>query len=98
MTVFAAGAAFVIAAWAIYNLGKDEQGNELTITDAMKSILNEKAQAAKKNPVVFLELTSIFASLKESDVFVETYLAAYNKIKTDGIEKSVLEINSINKN
>lgn len=90
-------AAFVIAAWSIYNLGKDEKGNEISITDAMKLILNEKAQASKELPVVFLELTTIFGSLKESDVFVQAYQAAYKNIIKDGIEKCVIEINNLNK-
>ena len=41
------GAAFVIAAWAIYSLGLDENGKSLNIKDAMADVLHKKAIEAK---------------------------------------------------
>ena len=86
-------AAFVIAAWAIYSLGNNEKGKALNIKDAMKSILNEKAKAASKDPKAFLEVESIFGNLKASKTFVEAYIKAYQNIVTHGVEKCVTEIN-----
>ncbi|WP_034925228.1 mannitol dehydrogenase family protein [Gillisia sp. CAL575] len=87
-------AAFVIAAWAIYSLGKDENGNELNIKDALKSLLNEKALASINNPKAFLEIASVFGKLKESPAFGEAYTKAYENIMNNGIEKCVIEMNT----
>lgn len=86
--------AFVIAAWAIYNKGIDENGNLLEITDAMKDELNQKALLSINNPKLFLELDSVFGILKNSSPFVEAYESAYNKIIKYGIKKCVEDINS----
>ena len=86
-------AAFVIAAWAIYSLGKNENGQPLIIKDAMKAILNEKAIAATKNPVLFLEIETIFGNLKNSETFVSAYTKAYENIVKNGVEKCVAEMN-----
>lgn len=85
-------AAFFIAAWAIYSLGKDEQGNILNIKDVMQEVLNEKALAAKENLKAFLEIESVFAELKDSKVFVESYIEAYRNISKYGIQKCVIDI------
>ncbi|WP_339661745.1 hypothetical protein [uncultured Polaribacter sp.] len=87
-------AAFIIAAFAIYSVGVNENGSQLIIKDAMKSVLNEKAILSRKNPKAFLEIEAIFGKLKDSKVFLEAYTNAYNAIIQNGIEKSVKDINS----
>ncbi|MDV7188300.1 mannitol dehydrogenase family protein [Lutibacter sp. TH_r2] len=87
-------ASFVVAAWAIYSLGKNENGKPLLIKDAMKAILNEKAILAKENPEAFLEIASIFGKLKDSKIFVNTYTTAYNNIVKYGVENCVIAINN----
>ncbi|SIS72308.1 mannitol 2-dehydrogenase [Zobellia uliginosa] len=86
-------AAFVIAAWAIYSLGKDEQGHTLNIKDAMASLLSEKATAAIENPKAFLEIESVFGKLKNDSNFVVAYTQAYKNIIDQGVEKCVIAIN-----
>ncbi|UMB61219.1 mannitol dehydrogenase family protein [Lutibacter sp. A80] len=87
-------ASFVVAAWAIYSLGKNENGKPLLIKDAMKAILNEKAILAKENPEAFLEIASIFGKLKDSKIFVNAYTKAYTNIVKYGVEKCVIAINN----
>ncbi|WBU89055.1 mannitol dehydrogenase family protein [Cellulophaga omnivescoria] len=87
-------AAFVIAAWAIYSLGKNEKGETLIIKDANKLLLDVKANIASKKPAAFLELDTVFGNLKNSDIFKEAYLKAYNNITNNGVEKCLEEINS----
>ncbi len=86
-------AAFVIAAWAIYNLGKDENGKPLTVKDAMAELLRKKAMAAKDQPEKFLEIETVFGDLKNSTIFADAYSDAYQNILTKGIEKCVVEMN-----
>lgn len=87
-------AAFVVAAWAIYSLGKDEKGNTLIIKDAMQPVLSAKALESTKNPEAFLEIDSVFGSLKDSKPFVEAYTTAYNAILKHGVEQCVFDLNA----
>lgn len=87
-------ASFVVAAWAIYSLGKNENGQPLLIKDAMKTILNEKAIAAQENPALFLEIATVFGKLKDSEKFVNAYTKAYKNIVKYGVEKCIADINS----
>ena len=87
-------AAFVIAAWAIYSLGKDEKGEHLNIKDVMKDVLKEKAIASQDNPKLFLEIAPIFKNLKDSELFVSAYTNAYKNIKENGVEKSIVMLNN----
>ncbi|AXO79192.1 mannitol dehydrogenase family protein [Olleya aquimaris] len=87
-------AAFVTAAWAIYSLGTNENGDALIIKDALKQELNEKAKEAKQNPIAFLELGSVFGTLKQNPVFTEVFVNAYEDITNKNIEDNLKSINS----
>lgn len=87
-------AAFVIAAWAIYSLGVDENGKSLNIKDAMGEVLHKKAIQAKSKPALFLDIETVFGDLKESAIFVKAYTNAYQNILKYGVEKCVIAINN----
>ena len=87
-------AAFVIAAWAIYSLGLDENGKSLNIKDAMAEVLHNKAMEAKDKPSLFLEIETVFGGIKESAVFVKAFTNAYQNILKYGVEKCVIDINN----
>lgn len=89
-------AAFVVAAWAIYSLGKDENGKDVVIKDAMKSQLHDKAIASVIEPTSFLTLESIFGKLQSSAVFKAAYTKAYEDITKNGVEQCVININTKN--
>ena len=92
-------AAFLIAAWAIYSLGKDDKGGDLIIKDAMATTLHDKAVVASNgNPKVFLEIESVFGQLITSKRFVEAYTTAYQNLEKLGTKKSVLNLNNSNSN
>ncbi|WP_458626556.1 mannitol dehydrogenase family protein [Winogradskyella sp. PC D3.3] len=92
-------AAFLIAAWAIYSLGKDDKGDDLIVKDAMATTLHDKAVVASNgNPKAFLEIESIFGQLIMSNRFVEAYTTAYQNLAKLGTKKSVLNLNSNNSN
>ena len=87
-------ASFVVAAWAIYSLGVNENGTPLLIKDALKAVLNEKAVAAKENPTAFLEIASVFGKLKDAETFVNAYTKSYYNIVNHGVEKCVIALNN----
>ena len=87
-------AAFVTAAWAIYNLGLDENGKFLNIKDAMIDVLHKKAMKATNKPQLFLEIETVFGGLKASEVFVKAYTNAYQNIIKNGVEKGITDLNN----
>ncbi|APY09840.1 mannitol dehydrogenase [Seonamhaeicola sp. S2-3] len=87
-------AAFVIAAWCKYNLGKDEYQKPLVIKDVMANILHEQALKATNKPETFLQLETVFGGLSASNTFVKAYAKAYNDIVKYGVEKCVKEMNN----
>ncbi len=83
-------AALLIAGFAIYSLGKNEQGKSLNIKDAMEATLRKKAaQAANGQPEAFLEIESVFGLLKSSPSFVSAYTKAYNTLRTSGVKACI---------
>jgi len=86
-------AASVIAAWAIYSLGKDENHDDLIIKDVMANTLAKQAQMATSDPAKFLELESIFGKLRTSKPFVNAFTNAYETISNNGIDSSVVAWN-----
>jgi len=83
---------FVIAAWAIYSLGVDENGKDLTIKDEMAKEVHEQALLAKEDTRSFLDLTAVFGNLKDSKKFVLAFVRAYDNIAKYGIKKAILTI------
>ncbi|KJD32036.1 mannitol dehydrogenase [Tamlana sedimentorum] len=86
-------AAFVLAAWAVYSLGENEKEEDIIIKDAMETVLKQKANEAKVNPKLFLELESIFGDLKSSKTFVDSFENAYKNISEFGVKKGIFELN-----
>ncbi|TVZ28314.1 mannitol 2-dehydrogenase [Gillisia sp. Hel_I_86] len=87
-------AAFVTAAWAIYSLGTNENGEALNIKDALKSQLTEKAKEAIHNPIAFLEIDTVFGAIKHNKQFSEAFVNAYKSITNNNIETNLITINN----
>jgi len=84
--------AFVIAAWAIYSLGTDENGNLIERKDVLSTMLHEKAIESKENPQLFLEITSVFGNLKDAQNFTELYTKSYTSIAKNGLKKALVDL------
>lgn len=78
-------AAFVVAAWARYSLGLDEKGQTLEIKDVMQAALAANAIKAKEDPLAFLDLETVFGSLKTAPAFASAYHFSYKQIATWGV-------------
>ena len=69
-------ATLVIAAWCFYSDKQtDEDGNPLEITDALKTQLHDAAEATRKDPLSFLEVTEVFGDLIENETFTKQYVS-----------------------
>ncbi|MES2206541.1 MAG: mannitol dehydrogenase family protein [Pseudomonadota bacterium] len=60
-----------VASWLRFLNGIDEQGKPIPFADPQAERLTKIAQAARENPVPFLELKDIFGELGQSERFVK---------------------------
>ncbi|MBO0842639.1 MAG: mannitol dehydrogenase family protein, partial [Nocardioides sp.] len=69
-------AALVVAAWARYAEGVDEQGRPIEIVDNRRASVMKRAAAQSEDPLAFLRDTDLFGSLADEPRFTEPYAAA----------------------
>ena len=77
--------AAVLASWARYALGTDENGHVLEVVDPKARSIIESAKLDDKNFGRFLEQTEIFGSLSENSSFRDDYVVARKRINSIGI-------------
>ena len=69
-------AAAVVASWARYAQGTDEQGREIEVVDRLHDQVTELARRAQSDPDVFIANRELFGDLAEHERFVEAYREA----------------------
>lgn len=77
--------AAIVAACAVFCLGRDERGGALELTDHRAKALRSAAAAAKGSPPAFLDLPMIPAELRASPNFVSAYLDARRLFAAGGV-------------
>ncbi|WPR72404.1 mannitol dehydrogenase family protein [Flavobacterium sp. NG2] len=87
-------AAFVIAAWARYNDGVDDNDNPYDITDTQSGTLIRTAALSIQNPIKFLEIKSIFEDLSENETFSSYYLEALTQLRNDKVKTCIKNWNA----
>ncbi|WP_247048822.1 mannitol dehydrogenase family protein [Arthrobacter rhizosphaerae] len=76
--------AAIVASWARYDEGVDEQGNPIDIIDRLKEPLIAAAKLQHENPLAFVSDPDIFGDLKNSPRFVAAYLEALQDLHSGG--------------
>ncbi len=82
--------AAVVASWARYAEGVDEQGEPITIVDRLADTLQTIAARQQDNPLAFVANRELFGDLAGEPDFTEPYLNALNSLHTKG-SRSTLE-------
>jgi len=77
----ALGAA-VVASWARYAEGLDDQGAALPLVDARRDRVRAAALRGRERPTAFIEDEELFGDLGEHPAFVEAYLRALELLRT----------------
>jgi mannitol 2-dehydrogenase len=77
-------AAAVVASWARYAEGVDEQGEPFTVVDRLAERLQALAGLQREDPLAFLADRSLFGDLVDEPRFVEAYLAALRSLHAVG--------------
>lgn len=76
--------AAVVASWARYAEGVDEQGEPINVVDRMASALAEYARRERDEPNAFISQQLLFGDLAGNDRFVTEYQAAMASLRKRG--------------
>lgn len=81
--------AAVVASWARYAEGVDEQGNPIDVVDRLKEPLMAAAAAQRKAPLAFLSNPDIFSDLKKDERFIAAYTPALQDLHSGGAREAL---------
>ena len=76
--------AAVVASWARYAEGVDEQGEPIEVVDRLREPLMRAAARHREDPLAFLRDRSLFGDLVDEPRFVEAYTAALEALHRVG--------------
>ena len=76
--------AAVVASWARYAEGVDEDGQAITVVDRMADRLTADAQRQRTDPLAFVANRELFGDLVDDEGFTSPYLAALGSLHRNG--------------
>ena len=82
--------AALVASWARYAEGVDEQGESIEIVDELADTVQRLAAQQRDDPLAFVKNRELFGDLAGEPDFTEPYLNALNSLHTKG-SRSTLE-------
>ena len=81
--------AAVVASWARYAEGVDEQGRPIEVVDRLKDKLMAIAAHNRDNPIAFIENRELFGDLADEPRFVDAYREALASLHSAGALETV---------
>jgi mannitol 2-dehydrogenase len=81
--------ALVVAAWARYAEGVDEQGEPIDVVDRLSDTLRAAAGRQREQPLAFLENRDLFGDLVDDERFAAAYRRALNSLHTAGARDTI---------
>jgi mannitol 2-dehydrogenase len=87
-------AAAVVASWARYDEGVDEQGEPIEVVDRLREPLMAAAARHGEDPLAFLRDRALFGDLVDEPRFVEPYLWALDSLHAVGARATLERLSS----
>lgn len=81
--------AAIVASWARYAEGVDEEGNEINIVDNVREQVMKSAAGQRENILAFIENKDLFGDLAQNERFAEAYAEALKLIIENGAHKAL---------
>lgn len=81
--------AAIVASWARYAEGVDEQGEPINVVDPLKDQLVPIAKSQRENRLAFVENRTLFGNLVDDERFTKPYLAALDSLYKNGAHATV---------
>ncbi|WKG02479.1 mannitol dehydrogenase family protein [Mycolicibacterium sp. HK-90] len=86
--------AAVVASWARYAEGVDEQGEPIDVQDALADLLVPLARSQRQHPMAFIENTALFGDLAQQPRFLDDYLWALDSLHNVGARATLEALQS----
>jgi mannitol 2-dehydrogenase len=84
--------AAVVASWARYAEGVDEQGMPIEVVDRLADTLTASARTQHQDPLAFVRNDELFGDLANDERFTSAYLAALRSIHSRGARRTLEEL------
>jgi mannitol 2-dehydrogenase len=84
--------AAIVASWARYAEGVDEQGNPIEVVDRKRDALMAAAREQRSDPLAFVRNREIFGDLVDDDRFTSAYLAALDSLHRKGARATIQDL------
>ncbi|MBD7994760.1 mannitol dehydrogenase family protein [Arthrobacter sp. Sa2CUA1] len=81
--------AAIVASWARYTEGTDEQGEPITVVDRLRGPLMAAASRNREDPLAFISQPELFGDLASNDRFVQAYTEALALLHDAGARATV---------
>jgi mannitol 2-dehydrogenase len=86
--------AAIVASWARYDEGLDEQGNPIDVVDRLKEPLMAAAARQREEPLAFISNREVFGDLIDNEEFVTAYTQALNDLHDRGARAALESLKS----
>jgi mannitol 2-dehydrogenase len=86
--------AAIVASWARYDEGVDEQGNPIEVVDRLKEPLMAAAARQREEPLAFIANREIFGDLIDNQSFVTAYTRVLNDLHSRGARAALESLKS----
>ncbi|MEV4641019.1 mannitol dehydrogenase family protein [Actinoplanes sp. NPDC049548] len=84
--------AAVVASWARYAEGVDEQGRPIEVVDRLRDTLVPVAQRQREEPLAFIANREVFGDLIDNERFVSTYRSVLASLHTKGARATLEDL------
>jgi mannitol 2-dehydrogenase len=82
----------VVASWARYAEGVDEQGRPIEVVDRLSDVLVPLAQRQHEDPLAFIANRDVFGDLIDNERFVSTYRSMLSSLHTKGARATLEDL------
>jgi mannitol 2-dehydrogenase len=82
----------VVASWARYAEGVDEEGRPIEVVDRLSGALTDAAREQRKDPLAFVRNRELFGDLVDNDRFTEAYLATLDSLHRKGARATLQDL------
>jgi mannitol 2-dehydrogenase len=90
--------AAVVASWARYAEGVDEQGEPIKIVDQLKESLSANARRQREDPLAFIANRDVFGDLVDDERFTKAYLSALDALHSRGARATLESLMGYDRN
>jgi mannitol 2-dehydrogenase len=84
----------VVASWARYAEGVDEQGRPIEVVDQLRDVLMAAAKRQRDDPLAFIRNRDVFGDLIDNERFVSTYRSVLSSLHTKGARATLEDLAS----